>query len=441
MTDKAFRRRRLIIFGRYPSPGKTKTRLIPTLGEVGAARLQRRLTEHTVSVARRSLNRSGGRLLFCHDGASTEQMHRWLGSRDIDYVPQAAGDLGRRMCRAIKTAFHQGSRRVVLIGTDIPGLMPQTLDRAWDALERSRLVLGPSTDGGYWLVGMTALINIFEGIAWGTGDVLAQTLSQARRHGIETMLLDPLSDLDRPEDLSLISDRRSWSTPYLSVIIPTLNEAQHLLETISTAVSADTEILVSDGGSSDTTRKIAGSLGARIICGQPGRAGQQNRGAAVAGGEVLLFLHADTRLPDNYANHIFEIMMDRGTILGAFQFQTDLNTSAMRWIAALTNLRAKWFKLPYGDQGLFVRKADFERTGGFPDVAIAEDLYWVRRMARFGRVTIAPAAAVTSGRRWQALGPTRTTMTNTIIALGCLAGIAPQRLAPLYRLPVKKGPP
>jgi hypothetical protein len=156
---------------------------------------------------------------------------------------------------------------------------------------------------------------------------------------------------------------------------------------------------------------------------------------------VLLFLHADTQLPRNYVNHVFETLMDRRTRLGAFRFATDIRTPAMRCIAFFTNLRAGWFNLPYGDQGLFLRQRDFAAIGGFPDVPIAEDLYLVRRMSRKGRITIAPAAVVTSGRRWRRLGPMRTTMINAILVVGILAGVSPERLAPLYRLPAQKADP
>ena len=121
-------------------------------------------------------------------------------------------------------------------------------------------------------------------------------------------------------------------------------------------------------------------------------------------GRMLLFLHADTLLPANYVNHVFETLMDRRVVLGAFRFQTDLATPAMHWIAFWTHLRAAWLRLPYGDQGLFLRKRDFWATGGFPQVSIAEDLYLVRRMARKGRIALAADPVVTSSRRWRENG-------------------------------------
>jgi rSAM/selenodomain-associated transferase 2/rSAM/selenodomain-associated transferase 1 len=431
----------LIVFGRYPRVGTTKTRLIPALGPAGAAALQKRLAEKTVATARRAAMRIGARLVFCHDGGNLKQLGQWLGGRPIRYLAQAAGDLGRRMHQAMQRAFDGGARRVVLVGTDIPGLTVEIVEAAFSALDEKDLVFGPSIDGGYWLVGMAKPQNIFDGIVWSRPDVLETSLASAQKKGITAHVLAPLNDLDTPEDLA-----REWGSdhvpaPYLSVIIPALNEARQLPRTLDAAASPDAEIIVSDGGSTDDTVAIASALGARIVSGRRGRAGQQNRAAAAARGEVLLFLHADTRLPDNYVEHVFDILMDRRTRLGAFRFATDLHSPVMRWIAFFTNLRADWLKLPYGDQGLFLRQPDFAAVGGFPEVPIAEDLYLVRRMSRRGRIALATAAAVTSGRRWRRLGPTRTTLINTILTVGILAGVAPGRLAPLYGWPAQKASP
>lgn len=431
----------LIVFGRYPQVGTTKTRLIPALGPIGAAALQKRLAEKTVATAHQAAIRIGARLEFCHDGGKEQQLHQWLGNRAIRYASQANGHLGQRMRQAMQRAFDGGAHRVVLVGTDIPGLTTAILEQAFKALHEKDLVLGPSVDGGYWLVGMTRPENIFDGIMWSRPDVLENTLTLARQKGMAPCLLDPLNDLDTPGDLAREMGRQGSASPYLSVIIPALNEERQIARTIRDATSPDAQIIVSDGGSTDRTVAIARSLGAHIISGQTGRACQQNRGAAAAGGEVLLFLHADTLLPPNYGNHIFDTLMDRWTVLGAFRFATDAHTPAMRTIAFFTNLRAGRLKLPYGDQGLFVRRADFYRFGGFPETPIAEDLYLVRKMARNGRIALAPVAAVTSARRWQRLGPVRTTLVNTIITVGCLAGVSPERLAPLYRLPAKKAQP
>ncbi len=437
MPPKPIQNNELIIFGRYPEVGKVKTRLIPALGPAGAAALQKQLTEQTLDEARRYALQTDTQVVFCHEGGHRKKILRWLNIKDDDCSQQASGDLGVRMLVAMGDAFRRGAKRVVLLGTDIPDVRADVLHQAFDRLTHHELVLGPSTDGGYWLIGMSRPENLFDGIAWSTPTVLEQTMSLAKRKAMRASLLDPLTDVDTPEDLARCSDCHIATAPYLSVVIPTLNEAPRIADTIAGAVSPDTEIIVSDGGSIDRTVDIARSCGAQTIAGRPGRAAQQNRGAAAAQGDVLLFLHADTRLPQGFVGNIFETLMDPGVVLGAFRFQMNCKTPVMRWITFWTNLRAKWLRLPYGDQGLFLRRDDFKAGGGFPDVPIAEDLYLVRRMAKQGRIDLASAAAVTSSRRWQRLGPLRTTMINTVIAIGCLAGVNPRRLAPLYRLPVK----
>lgn len=419
----------------------TKTRLIPALGPAGAAALQKRLAEKTFATARQAALRIGARLVFCHDGGNAQQLYRWLGGKPIRYQAQVTGDLGRRMHLAMKHAFDGGARRVVLVGTDIPGLTTDTLEKAFIALHENDLVFGPSLDGGYWLVGMTTPENIFDGIAWSRPDVLEKSLARSRKKGMTSHMLAPLNDLDTPDDLARDKGGGHVPPPYLSTIIPAYNEERQITRTLAAAASPDTEIIVSDGGSTDRTVQIARSLGAHIVSGRRARTDQQNRGAAAARGEVLLFLHADTRLPDNYVNHVFETLMDRRTRLGAFRFATEIQSPAMRCIASCINLCADWLNLPCGDQALFLRQRDFTAVGGFPDVPIAEDLYLVNRMARKGRIVIAPAAAVTSGRRWRRLGPVRTMIINAILAVGILAGVSPERLTPLYRLPPKKTNP
>jgi rSAM/selenodomain-associated transferase 2 len=225
----------------------------------------------------------------------------------------------------------------------------------------------------------------------------------------------------------------------LSVVIPALNEAANIETAIKSARCDDSEIIVVDGGSKDRTAACAQAAGARVIPSPTGRAFQQNRGARKADGKVLLFLHADSRLPDNYCMHLFETLMDSRNVAGAFQFKTDLSNWSMRLIEKAARIRSTWFQMPYGDQGIFLRKDLFDRIGGFTPVPIAEDLFLVRRLARMGRIGLAPAPIVTSGRRWRTIGVWRATLINYLIAGGCLIRVPPRYLAPLYTLWTKPG--
>jgi rSAM/selenodomain-associated transferase 2/rSAM/selenodomain-associated transferase 1 len=425
------KRDRLIVFGRYPVPGRTKTRLIPFLGSLGAAELQRHLTEITFRTARFIAGRWGMALEINFEGGTAAEMGRWLGSGAV-YSPQSPGDLGQRMETAFRRAFQEGCPRVLLFGTDIPGLSPRVLEEAMDLLKVRDLVLGPSTDGGYWLIGLKKDADLFREMPWGSRGLLARTLTRAEGMGLSAALLDPLTDIDTMEDVQELLPDWGYTRPYLSVIIPALNEAADIEENVRKALCEEVEVIVVDGGSRDATREAAIRSGARLLESPKGRGVQQNHGAEAARGRVLLFLHADTLLPEGYVNRIFEALLSCNVILGAFQFRTDLQEPLARAIEALVNFRSRRLRLPYGDQGLFVRKDVFQRTGGFRDVPIAEDLFFVKQLRRQGRLCLTKACITTSGRRWRGRGLLRTTCINQLILAGLAFRISPHALASIY---------
>jgi rSAM/selenodomain-associated transferase 1 len=176
------------LFTRWPEAGKAKTRLIPALGAQGAADLHRRLTERTVAMVRAA----GLPLEIRATGAEPAAFHAWLGGAAV--VDQGDGDLGARLARAAEQL------PVLLLGADIPGLLPQHLIDAAAVLARHPAVIGPAADGGYWLLGLAAPNPaLFIDMAWGTDTVLATTLA---RLPTETPQLATLSDLDTPADLA-----------------------------------------------------------------------------------------------------------------------------------------------------------------------------------------------------------------------------------------------
>jgi hypothetical protein len=191
----------LIIFTRYPEPGKTKTRLIPALGAEGAATLQRQMTEHTLDQVKELQAKRLVSVEVYFVGGNQQLMQSWLGTSVI-YRQQGDGDLGRRMAIAFQTALEAGKQRVVVIGTDCPDLKAEVMVKAFHALEQHDLVLGPAQDGGYYLIGLCRLIpELFTGISWSTAEVLQQTMSIAQRLELAVAYLPRLSDVDRPEDL------------------------------------------------------------------------------------------------------------------------------------------------------------------------------------------------------------------------------------------------
>jgi len=288
-------------------------------------------------------------------------------------------------------------------------------------------------DGGYWLIGLKKPADLFDGMEWGSSLVFEKTVAAARAQGLSVHVLSPLTDMDTAETIMQRMPEWASARPYLSVIIPALDEEAHIEKAIFNARSPDAEVIVADGGSEDRTVERAEKAGAAVVPGPKGRALQQNRGAAEAKGSVLLFLHADTVLPEDYVAQVFETLMDRRIVLGAFRFKTDLDRPLMRALEFTTNIRSRYLRLPYGDQALFVRTSCFQALGGFPEMPIAEDLFFVRLVSKLGRVGIAPADAITSARRWKEVGVLRTTLINQLILAGLALGISPKTLARLYR--------
>ncbi|TWT66350.1 TIGR04282 family arsenosugar biosynthesis glycosyltransferase [Allorhodopirellula solitaria] len=194
---------RLIVFTRYPEAGKTKTRMIPALGPEGAAELQVALTRHALRVAADYCAQNAGEWEVRFAGGDAVKMGQCFGA-DHDYRPQAGGDLGRRLAQAVAAAFDEHARRVVVIGADCPALHAGLLGQAMRALRDSDVVLGPAVDGGYYLIGMRQdQPQLFRGIDWGSDRVREQTLCKAKQSQLRVHCLRPLSDVDRPEDLSL----------------------------------------------------------------------------------------------------------------------------------------------------------------------------------------------------------------------------------------------
>ena len=429
---------RLIVFSRYPEPGKTKTRLASVLGVEGAARLQREMAEHALTRARPLTAGRPVGLEVHYEGGSAGRMAEWLGP-GLAYRPQVGGDLGARMEYAFAEAFRTGAEKVVLVGTDCPGITTTILRSALNLLGLFDLVLGPARDGGYYLIGLRRQApELFRDLPWGTATVAARTLETAAKQGLRAVTVDSLVDVDRPEDLPVWEReaRRPGELrpPRMSVVIPTLNEEEHLEATLESVTGEpDIEVIVADGGSTDRTAELARARGARLLTTTAQRARQMNAGAAAASAPVLLFLHGDSRLPPGFSSHALELLAGRGTAVGAFRLAVAGPGWGLRIIEGLANVRSRLLRLPYGDQGLFVMADLFRRVGGFPELPIMEDVVFVRRLNRRGRIVIASCSALTSDRRWRRLGILRTTLVNQVVLAGFFLGVDPARLAGWYR--------
>jgi rSAM/selenodomain-associated transferase 2 len=218
----------------------------------------------------------------------------------------------------------------------------------------------------------------------------------------------------------------------ISVVIPARNEAQALERNLPAIVSAASEVVVSDGASSDATLKIAADCGARVIEGPPGRGSQLNRGARSAQGEGLLFLHADTQLPGSALESVASAL-GSGSPGGGFLIRFDSRQPVYRIGSTVVNLRSRWFRTPLGDQAQFASRSAFESVGGYPEWPLLEDLEFIRRLKRLGKLAILEPAVSTSPRRFEQGGIARTLLLNWLIFTLYYAGVSPPRLAKLYR--------
>ncbi|MEM1095002.1 MAG: TIGR04283 family arsenosugar biosynthesis glycosyltransferase [Bacteroidota bacterium] len=219
----------------------------------------------------------------------------------------------------------------------------------------------------------------------------------------------------------------------VSVIIPALNEADQITDTLGAldAAGAWHEVIVVDGGSDDATVARAQRPTSRVMRSPRGRARQMNAGAATATGDVLFFLHADTRVPPTVRSAITETFAQHPEAgAGTFRLTFDARSPLLNLYSTCT--RMPWARLTFGDRGLFVRRRVFEDVGGFPDQPVFEDVEIVRRIRRVAPLVYRPEAVVTSARRFLGSGPLRQQLRNAVLWGGYFAGIAPERLAALY---------
>ena len=226
----------------------------------------------------------------------------------------------------------------------------------------------------------------------------------------------------------------------ISIIIPVLNEAKAIAQTIHQAQNATAvEIIVVDGGSTDGTIQAANHV--QVLTAPPGRATQMNAGAAAASGDILLFLHADTHLPPEFDTWVRQTLAQPGIIAGAFELKIDGQNPGLRLVEKMVNLRSRYLQMPYGDQAIFLKTTTFQQLGGFPSQPIMEDFELMRRLQRMGKIAmakrravgIAPLPVLTSARRWQKLGILKTTLINQIVIIAYFLGVSPNRIASWYR--------
>jgi rSAM/selenodomain-associated transferase 2 len=227
--------------------------------------------------------------------------------------------------------------------------------------------------------------------------------------------------------------RRQTGVMRVSIIIPALNEAANIAVAVLRAwETGPLEVIVVDGGSDDGTAALAREAGAGVLETPPGRARQQNAGARQAAGEVLLFLHADTWLGPAGLSQIVEALADSRVLCGAFRQRIEAEGRLFRWLERGNAWRARRRGLPYGDQGIFVRRLAFEELGGFPEVRLMEDAMLMKRLRRRTRPVLLPGPIYVSARGWRRHGVIRQSARNWLLLSAARLGVSPDKLAAFY---------
>jgi len=219
---------------------------------------------------------------------------------------------------------------------------------------------------------------------------------------------------------------------HTSIIVPVLDDAAALAEHLPHLVATGAEIIVVDGGSTDETVTVAENLSVRTVQSEPGRGVQLNAGARAATGDPLLFVHADTTLPENALAKVEEAI-SRGACGGGFLLRFDSDRPIFRLGSWLINRRTRSTGVPLGDQAQFTTRAAYEALGGYPDWPILEDLDFARRLKHHGKTVLIDSPVITSPRRQEGRGILRNIVTNWVIWALFFAGVSPHRLAKLYR--------
>jgi rSAM/selenodomain-associated transferase 2 len=215
----------------------------------------------------------------------------------------------------------------------------------------------------------------------------------------------------------------------ISVVIPALDEEAQVAAAVR-SVRDQAEVIVVDGGSADRTAEVAAAEGARVLQSPRGRGRQLDAGAREAGGEWIVLLHADTWLEEGWAAALRGLPPD--VVGGAFRFAVDSGRPAYRVLERGVAARCRLFGMPYGDQGIFARRRTYEAVGGIPHLPLMEDVTFVRRLGRAGRLAFPPVRAFTSARRWERQGIVVTTLKNWSLVAWYALGASPERLARVY---------
>jgi uncharacterized protein len=392
-------RETISIFVRYPAPGAVKPRLISALGQEGAASVQREMTEHVVSVARAFIRRERPMrgIEVRYAGTSETAVQAWLGA-GIRYAPQGDGDTGDRMIRTFNNAFESGADAVAVLGVDCPGVSESLLEDAFTALKRADVVMGPSRDGGYYLVGVSkkarfvALPAMFTGIAWGAGYAFGDTLTTVRRLGLSYQIIGRLEEIDHPDDIPiweriLTQAHSRAGVPVITVVVPTLNNSSTIDAILDRLMQGDNiEIIVADSGSTDDTVFRAIARGISIVHAPGTMAAQIEAGISAGTGENIFIAHPDSIPAGRFDDIIRDTLADPLVACGIFTGSAASSHWFGRFLQRIAGFVPSWMLSRNDWSGLFFRTMTLSRAGGVSDLPDNPYAAMIRQFRRLGRV-------------------------------------------------------
>ena len=436
------RQNALIVFMKAPLPGRVKTRLANSIGIQAATTFYRLMCEQLLNLTMPK----NCDVIIAYDDEEKTALPSYVEGKTLFY--QTGDGLGKRMQNAFKTVFEQGYTNAILIGSDIPEIDEGIITEAFSLLLQNDAILSPTHDGGYYLIGFqkeTFCKAAFEGIMYSQKDVYANTLFKLSHLHIAQGAL--LRDIDTLEDLRAYLSTASHTPlydfakqalekqPHISVVIPVYHEDETLLHTIAhlrtMAYAQNYEIIVVDTHAITTVHRLK-LENVHLTYAKKGRANQMNEGALRASGEVLLFLHADTRLPYHWDRWIVQALDKHKA--GAFSLAIDDTHLFLRCIEIMANLRTSITHIPYGDQAHFFQTSFFKTLGGYKNIPLMEDVEMMKRIKQYReKVALLKPKVLTSARRWHKEGIFYTTLRNRVLSLLYAIGISPEKLIHHYK--------
>ena len=409
----------IVLFTRYPDPGKVKTRLAWDNGDRTAANIHGVFMSKMLMILLREIN--GVNIIVNYTGIDyqTEMIQGFdpalvldikqgINSGVLSFIKQPSTSFGERI-----NAIAQQLKEVIIIGADIPGITADILSQAIECVKRKEAAIALTKDNGYYLIALPSYSDVFTSINYSLGNVGQQTYTLMKKnYNSASILNQSLVDVDEISDLKSLglSNLIEENQPIISVIIPTLNEVNSIYDTLANIVkqaetSNNIEILVVDGGSNDNTLERVEeftndypniSIQSCTIS-SLGRAFQMNVGLRHSSGKYLVFCHADTLLPSEWDHKLISILSHKNIKLAYFDLQFNSDHLALKWVAWTVNYIRR---SPYGDQVFCVRRDYFKEIGGFDYLSLLEDVTLFENKINYKQCQNISHAIITNARKY-----------------------------------------